>query len=378
MQIKVPQSNPKAGYLSQKDAIDQAVARTLASGWYILGKEVSAFEEEFAAFHGTNHAVGVGNGTDALEICLRALSLSREDQVFTVAHTAVATVAAIEKAGATPVLVDIDPRTFTICPDSLASAIEDQIRQGGKPKAVIVVHLYGHPASLGEIVGICRKHDLKLIEDCAQAHGACLHGQKVGTFGDIAAFSFYPTKNLAALGDGGAVLTSDAGLAERATLLREYGWKQRYVSAIPGGNTRLDEIQAAILRVKLDQLEMANQKRREVAAFYKEKIHRCAIALPQTGSDVTHVFHQFVIRTSQRDILRTHLSDHGIGTLIHYPAPIHLQPAYLGRVATAPDGLPWTEAAAAEVLSLPMFPELTIEETEAVVEHLNGWLPVSQ
>jgi len=373
----VPQSNPKAAYLSHKVAIDAAIARTLASGWYILGKEVLAFEAEFAAFHGSAHAIGVGNGTDALEISLRALGLRKEDQVFTVAHTAVATVAAIEKAGATPVLVDIDPQTFTMCPDSLESAIKDQIRRGGRPGAVIAVHLYGHPAALDEIAGICLRYGLKLIEDCAQAHGASLNGQKVGTFGDIAAFSFYPTKNLGALGDGGAIMTSDSMLAARASLLREYGWEQRYVSSIQGGNSRLDEIQAAILRVKLCLLDQTNQMRRNVAALYGQGIRHASVVLPPTGTGVTHACHQFVIRTGQRDSLRIHLAEHGIGTLIHYPSPIHLQPAYLDRIALAPNGLPQTVSAAAQVLSLPMFPELTTVEIEEVIQHLNTWSPAS-
>ena len=372
--MKVPQSNPLAGYESQKKEIDAAITRTLESGWYILGKEVTAFEEEFAAFHGGGYAIGVGNGTDALEICLRALEICFGDQVLTVAHTAVATVAAIEKVGARPVLVDIDPVTFTICPKSLEAAIKAQIHAGHCPKAIIAVHLYGHPAAMQDVVAIAQKYRLKLIEDCAQAHGACIEGKKVGTFGDMAAFSFYPTKNLGALGDGGAVLTSASGLAERAKLLREYGWRQRYVSEIAGGNTRLDEIQAAILLVKLRALNDSNHKRRLIGKNYLTAIRNPAVQLPKIGLQVSHVFHQFVIRTQYRDPLKKYLADNGIGTLIHYPVPVHLQPAYRNKVTIAPAGLPITEAAANDVLSIPMFPELGEPEVDYVVQKLNQWV----
>ena len=375
--MKVSQSNPLAGYEAHKKEIDEAVARTLRSGWYILGKEVTAFEEEFAAFHGGGFAVGVGNGTDALEICLRTLEIGYGDQVFTVSHTAVATVSAIEKVGALPVLVDIDPTSLTICPKSLEAAIESQIRAGRQPRAVIAVHIYGHPAAIQEVATIAKKYNLKLIEDCAQAHGASLNSGKIGTFGDMAAFSFYPTKNLGALGDGGAVLTSDPRLAERAKLIREYGWKQRYVSEIPGGNTRLDEIQAAILRVKLRNLDQSNQKRRDVASLYRASFKNPSIALPATREGAVHVFHQYVIRSRHRDSLRQYLSEEGVGTLIHYPMPIHLQPAYSNKVAKAPSGLSETEKAAREVLSLPMFPELKAEEIDFVIEKINAWRPDS-
>jgi dTDP-4-amino-4,6-dideoxygalactose transaminase len=372
--MKVPQSNPLAGYESQKCEIDEAVRRTLKSGWYILGKEVAAFEEEFAAFHGGGYAIGVGNGTDALEICLRTLEVGFGDHVLTVAHTAVATVAAIEKVGARPVLVDIDPVTFTICPNSLEAAIKAQIQAGNCPKAIIAVHLYGHPVAMQEVLATAQKYNLKLIEDCAQAHGASIEGKKVGTFGDMAAFSFYPTKNLGALGDGGAILISDYALAQRAKLLREYGWKQRYVSEISGGNTRLDELQAAILRVRLRGLNNSNHKRKSVAREYLNAIRNPAMQLPKIGSQVGHVFHQFVIRAQYRDQLKQYLADHGIGTLIHYPVPVHLQPAYSNKFEIAPAGLPITEAMANEVLSLPMFPELREAEVDYVVQKLNEWL----
>jgi dTDP-4-amino-4,6-dideoxygalactose transaminase len=271
------------------------------------------------------------------------------------------------------VFVDIDPMTFTICPSSLERTIECQVKVGQRPKAVIAVHLYGHPAAMAEITAIAKKYDLKVIEDCAQAHGATLGKQKIGTFGDMAAFSFYPTKNLGAFGDGGAVLTADSALAERTKLLREYGWKQRYVSEIPGGNTRLDEIQAAILRVKLRALNQANEKRRAVASVYSSQIKNTLVTLPQVDSQVGHVFHQFVVRSEHRDSLRQYLAENGVGTLIHYPVPIHQQPAYENKVPTDPDGLPDAEKAAREVLSLPMFPELKTEEIKTVVEKINSF-----
>ena len=377
--MTVPQSNPKASYGANRQEIDEAISRLLSSGWYIPGKEVEAFEKEFAAFHGFQDSVGVGNGTDALELALRAIGVGNGDLVFTVSHTAVATVAAIEKTGAVPVLVDIDPSTFTMDPQSLEESITHQEQFGtGRPSAIVAVHLYGHPAAMAEILAIAKARGLEIVEDCAQAHGAKFGGQVVGTLGRIAAFSFYPTKNLGALGDAGAVLTSDAQLAERVRLLREYGWKKRYISECPGGNSRLDEIQAAVLRVKLRALAQDNCCRRDIARNYLNGLHDSAVALPLIRDGVEHVFHQFVLRSRGRDSLREHLSRSGIGTLVHYPVPIHLQPAYAGRVAVQPGGLPETERAANEVLSLPMFPQLTRDEVDEVIKSVNNWKsPVS-
>jgi dTDP-4-amino-4,6-dideoxygalactose transaminase len=373
MNIRVPQSNPKAGYETVRLEINQAVERVLESGWYILGKEVADFEKEFAAFHGGGEAMGVGNGTDALELALRAIGIQQGDHVFTVSHTAVATVAAIEKAGGIPVLVDIDPESYCMDPDSLTEAILEQKKKKIPIKAIIVVHLYGHPADLGAIIAVAREHDLSVIEDCAQAHGAAINGRKVGTIGDIAAFSFYPTKNLGALGDGGAVLTKDFQIAEKVRLLREYGWKSRYVSECAGGNSRLDEIQAAILRVKLERLEQDNQLRRSIAGEYLRGISNKSISLPKIGNNIDHVFHQFVIRNNRRDFLREYLSSKGIGTLIHYPLPIHLQPAYLGKVITAPNGLNVTNMVAKEVLSLPMYPQISRDQIRDVIGAIEEW-----
>jgi dTDP-4-amino-4,6-dideoxygalactose transaminase len=374
--MAVPQSNPKASYDAHSQEIDGAISRVLSSGWYILGKEVEAFENEFAAFHGFQDSVGVGNGTDALELGLRAIGVGNGDLVFTVSHTAVATVAAIERAGAVPVLVDIDPATFTMDPQRLEDSIVRQKKTGtGRLRAIVVVHLYGHPAAMPELLAIAKAHGLEIVEDCAQAHGAIVGEHMVGTLGTIAAFSFYPTKNLGALGDGGAVLTKDARLTERVRLLREYGWRERYVSECPGGNSRLDEIQAAVLRVKLRGLSKDNEARRATAENYAAGIENSMIGLPVVRPNVQHVFHQFVVRCRDRDSLRDHLKQKGVGTLVHYPVPIHQQPAYAGRVAVPPHGLLETEKAAAEVLSFPMFPKMTKAQGGAVVEAVNAWKP---
>jgi dTDP-4-amino-4,6-dideoxygalactose transaminase len=374
----IPQTDPRANYLAHKSEIDAAIWAVLSGGRYILGEQVAAFEREFAAYLGAGHAIGVGSGTDALHLALRACGIGPGDRVFTVSHTAVATVAAIELTGATPVLVDIDPATFTMDPNRLEEAIRTH-DQGRKTKdeghshssafgpsssvicrhsAIIPVHLYGHPADMAAVLETARRYDLWVIEDCAQSHGAAINRQKTGTFGDIAAFSFYPTKNLGALGDGGAVVTSDPALAEQTRLLREYGWRERYISAIPGLNSRLDELQAAILRVKLRYLDAENARRRALAAEYDRLLADSSVRTPITRPDVSHVFHQYVIRLGRRDALQAYLRSQGIGTLIHYPAPVHAQPAYAGRIPIG-EGLPNTEAAAREILSLPIFPELT-------------------
>jgi dTDP-4-amino-4,6-dideoxygalactose transaminase len=388
----IPQTEPRANYLAHRSEIETAIAAVLTGGRYILGEQVAAFEREFAAYLGAGHAIGVGSGTDALHLALRACGIGPGDRVFTVSHTAVATVAAIELTGATPVLVDIDPTTFTMDPNRLEKAMK-QIEGGRRSQveaqlsppvlsppspvsrhrsAIIPVHLYGHPADMGAVLEIARCYDLWVIEDCAQAHGAAIGKQKVGTFGDIAAFSFYPTKNLGALGDGGAVVTSDPTLAEQTRLLREYGWRERYVSAIPGLNSRLDELQAAILRVKLRYLDAENARRRALAAEYDRLLADASIRTPTTRTDVSHVFHQYVIRSCRRDALQAYLRSQGIGTLIHYPAPVHAQPAYAGRIFIG-DGLPHTEAAAKEILSLPMFPELSDEQVYQVAQATNAF-----
>jgi dTDP-4-amino-4,6-dideoxygalactose transaminase len=357
--MMIPVSNPLASYRARKDAIDAAIAKVLEGGWYILGKEVAAFEEEFAGYTGCAHGIGVGSGTEAIHIALRACGIGEGDEVITVSHTAVATVAAIEAAGAVPVLVDIDPDYFTMDPARLEAAI------GPRTKAVIPVHLYGQPADLKTILSIVRPRGIRVIEDCAQAHGAIYGGRRVGAWGDVGCFSFYPTKNLGAYGDGGMVTTNDPALASRCRLLREYGWSERYVSSIPGGNSRLDELQAAILRVKLPGLDAENGRRREIAERYGELLGETGLALPKRRPEGDHVFHLYVVRSPGRDALQAHLRECGVGALIHYPLPVHLQPAYRGRIRQG-DGLEETEKAARGVLSLPMHPELAEAEVRAV------------
>lgn len=352
-------SNPRASYVAYRSEIDEAIARVLNSERYILGPEVAAFEKEFAAYLGTQFGLGVASGTDALWLALRACGIGPGDEVITVAHTAVATVTAIEAVGALPVLVDIDPQSFTLDPNRLEAAVTP------KTKAIVPVHVYGHPADMPAIMSIADRYNVRVIEDCAQAHGAAIAGKKVGTWGDIASFSFYPTKNLGAVGDGGMVVTADSELAQRVRHLREYGWEERYVSATTGWNSRLDELQAALLRVKLKHLPADTERRRALAALYSEVLAEAEVALPQTRRGTTPVWHLYVVRVRERDAVQTSLRAQGIGALIHYPVPIHLQPAYRDRLPGA-RFLPATEAAAAEILSLPLYPELTEEEVRQV------------
>jgi len=366
----IPQSNPKANYLAHKAGIDAAIARVLESGWYILGNEVSAFERDVAAYIGVRYAIGVSSGTDALHLALRACGVGRGDAVLTVSHTAVATVAAIGICGALPVFVDIDPGTFTMDPDHLETTIRSAPK--GLLKAVVPVHLYGHPAEMDAISEIAGRHGLHVVEDCAQSHGAMYRGKKTGALGQLAAFSFYPTKNLGALGDGGMVVTDDPDLAEKVRLLREYGWKERYVSATAGVNSRLDEIQAAILRAKLPFLDEENRLRRMIAGMYDSLLSGSPLILPRAKQDVTHVYHQYVIRVEERDVLRARLRDKGIGTLIHYPVPVHRQPAYARR-SSWEKPLPGTEEIATQILSLPMFPELAAGDVKFLTGEILSW-----
>lgn len=364
--MQISQANPLAGYLAHRGEIDDAIRRVLADGRYILGRETALFEEEFAAFIGAAQAVGVGNGTDALELALRACSIGAGDEVITASHTAVATVAAIERSGAVPVFVDIDPATYTIDASQIEAAITPNA------KAILPVHLYGHPADMPAIIDIACRRDLRVIEDCAQSHGAAIGSRKTGAWGDLAAFSFYPTKNLGAFGDGGTVVTSDARLAERTRLLREYGWRQRYVSEAPGMNSRLDELQAAILRVRLRYLEQDNQRRRQWAELYCDQLDGTCLRLPSTTEGFTHAWHLFVVAHKDRDGLQEFLRERGITSTVHYPVPVHLQPAYRGRLSPRCP-LPRTEKVARQVLSLPLYPELSREDVLAVVQAILDW-----
>jgi dTDP-4-amino-4,6-dideoxygalactose transaminase len=366
--LPTPQTDPRAGYLEQKAEIDAAIARVLASGHYILGPEVEAFEAAFAAWLGVGHAVGAGSGTDAIELALRACGIGPGGLVFTVSHTAVATVAAIERAGAVPVLVDIEPGGFTMDPVALAEALREP--PPGRPAAILPVHLYGEPADLTPIQKLARQHGIRLIEDCAQSHGAAYHGRPTGSLGDIACFSFYPTKNLGALGDAGMTATDDPELAALLRELREYGWRERYVSARTGINTRLDPLQAAILAARLPRLADDNARRQRIAARYDTGLAGLPLALPGRRAACTHVFHQYVIRAAQRDRLREHLRAQQIGTGIHYPMPVHLQPAYEGRLGEFPAGLPETTRAMREILSLPIYPQLGPDAADRVIAEI--------
>ena len=370
--VAVPQADPGAAYRALKEPIDAAVARVLESGWYILGRECAAFEEAFARWQGSARAIGVANGTDALALILRGLGIGPGAAVATVSHTAVATVAAVEMVGATPILLDIDPATYTMDPAELDAVL--RAPPAGLPpiRAVIPVHLYGQPAAIEEIVAIAGRHGAAVIEDCSQCHGAMAGGRKAGTLGRAAAFSLYPTKNLGALGDGGVIATDDAALADRIAALRQYGWKERYVSDLAGVNSRLDELQAAILTVKLAHLDGANARRAEIAARYDAALTGTGFAPPARRPGTTHVFHQYVIRCPARPAVQAHFRARGIGTNVLYPMPVHAQPAYRGRVALGPAACRATERAAAEVLSLPMFPELTEAQVERVCEALRA------
>lgn len=351
----IPQANPGASYRAHNAEIDEAIRRVAESGWYILGPEVEAFETEFAAYVGVKHCVGVANGTDALRIALQAAIPYRGAEGVTVSMSATATAAAIVEAGWQPLMLDILPDEFTLDPSALEAALT------APGMFVVPVHLYGQPARMAEIMQLAEERGAVVIEDCAQAHGAIYQGRRVGSFGAAAAFSFYPTKNLGALGDGGALVTNSDEIAGRARLLRMYGWRERYVSDIHGVNSRLDELQAAILRVKLRHLDADNARRIRIAETYNLAFADLDLKLPPTGG----VYHQYVIRHPKRDALRQRLAAGGVGTSILYPAPIHLQPAY---AEDPPLHLPVTEQFARELLCLPIYPELTDGEVERVCE----------
>ena len=348
------------------DEIDEALRRVADSGWYILGPEVKAFEAEFAAYHGTARAVGVASGTDAIELALRAGGIGAGDEVITVAHTAMATVTAIERTGASPVLADIDLQTYTLDPQCAEAAIT------GRTRAIVAVHLYGQPADMDELRALADERDLLLIEDCAQAHGVDYKGRRVGAIGDMGAFSFYPTKNMGAYGDGGAIITSSHEYAERLEKLRNYGQTTRYTHQTRGTNSRLDEMQAAVLRIKLKHLDGHNARRREIAALYDAHLH--SVVKPYVAVDRTHAYHLYVIRDPERDKLMAALKVRGIGTLIHYPIPVHLQESHRNLGLRA-GSLPQTELAAREILSLPLYIGLDdgdVRRVCAEIENLRG------
>ncbi len=361
-------ANPLAAYRAQQAEIDAALRGVLEGGQYVLGETVSAFERDFASWHGAAHGVGVANGTDALHLGLRALDLKPGDEVIAPSLTAVATVAAIEMTGAVPVLADIEPAFCTLAPAAVAAAISPRTR------AVLAVHLYGQPADVESLAALCALHGLALVEDCAQAHGARLQGRRVGTRGHFAAFSFYPTKNLGALGDAGLVLTDDAPLAERVARLRQYGWVEAQHSVEPGWNSRLDPLQAAVLSVKLQRLEANNARRRELAARYTAGLASLPLELPRVRPGGEHVFHLYVVRCADRtsrDGLLAHLAGQGIRAAVHYPRGVHEQPGYADRLRST--SLDETGKVTATALSLPLYPELGEVDQARVITAVRGY-----
>ena len=364
--MNVPFGDSRREVEEIRPEIEAAIRSVLDSGWFILGKNVKRFEKAFAEYCGVQHAVGVGSGTEALHLALVACGVGHGDEVITVVNTAVPTASAISFAGARPVFVDVEPDTLLMNPDLLEKAITP------KTKAVVPVHLFGQMADVGKIVEIAHAHGIPVVEDACQAHGAEWHGKRPGQVGDLAAYSFYPSKNLGAYGDGGAVVTNNAELAERVWLLRNYGQKKRYYHSIVGFNSRLDEMQAAILAAKLPHLDAWNQRRRELAQRYLAGLRDAGVVLPVEAPGRKHVYHLFVIRHPQRDALQAHLEARGVKTLIHYPVPVHLQEAYR-FLGYSQGSFPVAEQAAGEILSLPMFPQLREEEVDYVVERIRDF-----
>ena len=346
--------------------LKEATDRVIDSNWYILGKEVENFEREFADYLGVKYCIGVGNGLEALHIILRAYGIGEGDEVIIPSNTYIATALAVSYAGATPIMVEPDERTYNINPD----LIEEKITK--KTKAIMPVHLYGQACDMDPINAVAKKYNLKVIEDAAQAHGATYKGKKCGALGDAAGFSFYPTKNLGALGDAGAITTSDKELTEKIRALRNYGSENHYFNKYMGFNSRLDEMQAAILRVKLRHLEEFNEERKIIARLYLNNLQDTNLILPYVPEWAEPVWHQFVIRSKKRDELQKHLKSKGIGTLIHYPLPIHLQEAYK-HLGCKKGEFPIAEKIANEVLSLPMYPYLSEKNIKIITNYIKKY-----
>ena len=362
----IPISDLRKQYSEMKKEIDGAVGRVFDACWFILGEQVERFEAEFAAFMGSRYAVGVGSGTEAIHLALVAAGVKSGDEVITVPNTAVFTVSAITFAGAKPVFVDIDERYFLMDEAKIEAAVTK------RTKAIIPVHLYGQCADMTAIMKVARKHGLTVIEDACQAHGAEYKGKKAGTMGDFGAFSFYPSKNLGCYGDGGMVTTNSAAMAAKLKMLRNGGQEKRYYHKIKGFNSRLDEIQASVLRVKLKKLRKWNDMRRKNARLYDKFLTNTEIIKPSEASGRRHVYHLYVIRTDSRDALAEHLRRKGIQTLVHYPVPVHLQEAY-AEVKVKKGALKTAEQCANQILSLPMFPELSEKEIKAVCTAVNNF-----
>jgi dTDP-4-amino-4,6-dideoxygalactose transaminase len=363
--IQVPYLDLKAQYQSIKPEIDAAIARVLETSQFVLGSEVAGFEQEFAAYCGASDCIALNSGTSALHLALLAAGIGPGDDVITVPFTFVASVAAILYVGARPILVDIDPRSFTLDPAAIEAVVTH------RTKAILPVHLYGQPADMDPILEVARRNNLVVIEDAAQAHGAKYKGRPVGALADIACFSFYPTKNLGAYGEGGAVTTSNAEYSRTIRMLRDWGQDRKYYHVLRGFNYRMEGLQGAILRVKLRHLDQWTEARRTIAAKYDELLTDSELVRPSEMPWAHHVYHAYTVRTDDRDALHAALQEKGIQTGIHYPVPVHLQPAYAELVHT-PLALPQSEKAAAEVLSLPLFPELTDDQIQRVTTALTS------
>lgn len=368
MEVEIPFLDLKASYQELKPELDSAYQRVMNSGWYILGKEVESFEEEFAVYCEAKYCIGVSNGLESLHLILRAMEIGIGDEVIVPANTYIATWLAVSYSGATPIPVEPDLNTYNISPIKIEQVITP------KTKAIIVVHLYGQPADIDSINEIARKYKIKVIEDAAQAHGARYKGRRVGSLGDAAGFSFYPGKNLGAFGDAGAVITSNCDLANKVRLLRNYGSRIKYENEIKGFNARLDELQAAFLRVKLKKLDEWNERRRQVARYYMKALHRIIdLKLPHIPAWAEPVWHLFVVACPHRDSLRKYLEDEGIETLIHYPIPPQSSHAYHNetKVSFDTNKLSTAETISNQVLSLPISPHLQIAEVQKIVEVIN-------
>ncbi len=362
--MKMPFLNLNAPYLELQEELDAAYRRVMVSGWYVLGSEVEAFEVEFAAYCETKYCIGVGNGLEALHLILQAMEIGAGDEVIVPANTYIATWLAVSYAGATLVPVEPDEKTYNINPSQIEAAITE------RTKAILVVHLYGQPADMDAINKIAKLYNLKVIEDASQAHGARYKGKRVGSLADAAGFSFYPTKNLGAIGDGGAVTTNDADLADKIRLLRNYGSRVKYENEVQGYNSRLDELQAAFLRVKLAKLDEWNARRAQIAKQYlKALVKNSSLMLPIVPEWAEPVWHLFVVRYPRRYTLEQYLSQAGIGTLIHYPIPPHLSNAYAANKWQV-GNFPVTEQLSQEVLSIPIGPHMNSKEVQAVIETL--------
>ncbi|MBP5623919.1 MAG: DegT/DnrJ/EryC1/StrS family aminotransferase [Lachnospiraceae bacterium] len=362
---KIQTNRLDRGFFKYQDEFEAKALEVLRSGWYILGKEVSAFEEEFSSYIGTKYCAGLASGLDALILGIRALGIGKGDEVLVQGNTYIASVMGITVNGATPVFIDPD-EYHSIDADKLEAAITD------KTKAVMVVHLYGEPADMDKVVAVCKKHNLKLIEDCAQSHGACFKGKMTGSFGDVGCFSFYPSKNIGAFGDAGALVTNDEEILKKVKMLRNYGSEVRYYFKEVGMNSRLDEIQAGLLRVRLSHVDELTKEREQFAAKYKAELNNPLFTLPPERENANCVWHQFVIRTKKRETLINYLNEHNVGTIIHYPIPPHLSECY-AYMGYKKGSFPLIEQYADEVLSIPMYNGMTDEEQDYVIKVLNDF-----